>query len=451
MVDQPLAPVLPSKNHLFSGVATGARDEGGSIQGLSRKAEITMVDYLSQWLEAPAASDQGIREFLSRLAGHFGAEGAGLVGPFPGPCHSQLAWWKNGQVPEDTSFPWWEEEVIENLQTVSGSQLLERGKRTWVLSSLGEAGSPLALVWLNFSAPPSMAGGDGGLLSLAGHALWRGLNRARDPHPWALAMRSSQTREQLERSARLVGKLAHDFGNLLTGVLGFAELTLNQLTPGTLPHQFLKEVCDSGRQGASWVHKLQAFSRRGRPMNVRSDLAEAVARQEARIRSAWQGKAELAVQIAPDLPPVALDLAAVQTILENLLENALEALEQPGTIQLRVRTVDLSEQDCLLLMGKPRPGRFVELELTDPGRGVPEILQAGKLDEAFIAHRRRHRGLGLAVVYGILASTEGAIGFAPSPGKGSIVRVVLPINSAAPPEAEKQPPPPRPAIARSRS
>lgn len=398
-----------------------------------------MIEHLAGWLASPKTSSEGVQEFLARLAAHYGASGAGLVGPFPGPCSGQLSWWEKGQPPEG-SFPWLEEGLADSLQAIPAAKVIRGTDRAWLLALLGETGDPRALIWVAVPPDRKFSAGEMGLLPLAGYGLWRALDRAPRPHPWALGVRNAKGKEKLEQSARLTGKLAHDFANLLTGVLGFAELTLNQLSPGSSPHQFLSEVCQSARQGATWVHKLQAFSRRSRPANVWCNLADAMAFQQQRVRSTWPGKAEFAAWLPPDLPPVALEAASLHTVLEQLLDNAQEALEKPGIITLKARALDLAEQDCLLLLGQPRPGRFVEVTVTDPGRGLPEALQAGKLDEAFIAHRRRQRGLGLAVAYGILVSHGGALSFSPAPEKGSIVRAFLPVwvpaRSAVPPRPE---------------
>src|SRR5438270_925487 len=81
--------------------------------------------------------------------------------------------------------------------------------------------------------------------------------------------------------------LAHAFGNVLTGILGFAELTLGQLPSDSLPHHYVKEVLQSGQQGARWVQKLQMFGRRRSRDFPPALLHAAAAAEEARVRPAW--------------------------------------------------------------------------------------------------------------------------------------------------------------------
>src|SRR5262245_24738833 len=69
-------------------------------------------------------------------------------------------------------------------------------------------------------------------------------------------------RTRLEMAAAITSRLAHDFGNYLTGILGFTELGLSQATADTPQHRYLQEVLQSAQQGAAWIHRLQLFCRR---------------------------------------------------------------------------------------------------------------------------------------------------------------------------------------------
>jgi signal transduction histidine kinase len=233
----------------------------------------------------------------------------------------------------------------------------------------------------------------------------------------------------MEQAARLTAKLSHDFGNLLTGMLGFTELCLNQLDPRSLPHRFLGEVLQSAKEGADWVRKLQTSSRRSAAPDARCAPLDVIAQEQGRLDKAWAGKANLHAHLPPALPPVALNAANLQTLLMHLLDNARESLDQPGNVSLSARETTLSATECLALLGQPRPGRFVEIAIADTGRGLPPQVLSGRFDELFIATRVRHRGLGLGVVYGILASSGGGLAIA-SDQRGARVCVYLPVYHA---------------------
>src|SRR5437870_1018497 len=105
-----------------------------------------------------------------------------------------------------------------------------------------------------------------------------------------------QLTERLRQAAQVSSRLCHDFGNLLTGVLGFSELAAGQVANGTLAHQYLGEVRDVAAEGAAWLKKLAYFCR-GRPADFApASIYAAFAEQES-------PKAADGVELLPmDLP-----------------------------------------------------------------------------------------------------------------------------------------------------
>ena len=98
------------------------------------------------------------------------------------------------------------------------------------------------MIWVVRDSSRGFSETEARLLPLAGFALWRSLERDPRAQPLRFALSTAHAHARLERSARLTGKLAHDFGNLLTGILGFAELALHQAEPGSLVRQYISEV-----------------------------------------------------------------------------------------------------------------------------------------------------------------------------------------------------------------
>src|SRR5439155_11323573 len=117
------------------------------------------------------------------------------------------------------------------------------------------------------------------------------------------------------------GRLAHDFGNVLTGILGFAELSLPHLVPGAVPHRFVTEIWQAAQQGADWVRKLQYFGRRGPTPPALCGLAPLVTEELPRWRAACGPAAALQVAVPADLPAVALDPDSLRQLLGQLLDN----------------------------------------------------------------------------------------------------------------------------------
>src|SRR5262249_40427810 len=190
------------------------------------------------------------------------------------------------------------------------------------------------------------------------------------PAAWARSLERVQRQAQAEQAAVLTGRLAHDFGNILTGVLGFSELTLTRLAGDSPPPQYVQEVWQAAQRGAQWVHQLQLASRRTVPAFCPTALAPLVQQETARLRAAWGTDITLLAAVADDLPPLAADAEAVRQLLVALLENAREAIDGAGVVSLSARTVELTAEDCLDLLGRTQPGRHVEIAITDTGRGL---------------------------------------------------------------------------------
>ena len=108
--------------------------------------------------------------------------------------------------------------------------------------------------------------------------LVRWLAQQTEPAPAEASLRRS-----LERTAVLTSRLTHDFGNYLTGILGFTELTLTQVPGGTLPHRYLQEVLQSARQGAEWIRRLHWFCRRSEQSTWPAELTSVIEESRARL------------------------------------------------------------------------------------------------------------------------------------------------------------------------
>jgi signal transduction histidine kinase len=232
--------------------------------------------------------------------------------------------------------------------------------------------------------------------------------------------------QRLEEAAAVAGWLAHDFGNVLTGVLGFAELALEQAPPGSQLHDFLGEIQQTATRGADLIRKLVLFSRRHRTRAESTSLAEVTNRVAADARANWDAAVTLHVAVPAGLPAVALGGDAFAELLHQLLDNAHRALPAGGEVSLSARRAELDEAACAGLIGHAQPGSFVEVVVTDTGHGLSLEVRQRLLSEPFFSTRPRHHGLGLPVVYGILRSHGGGFSLDPAGEHGTVVRIFLP-------------------------
>lgn len=253
-----------------------------------------------------------------------------------------------------------------------------------------------------------------------------------------LALATARWQQSLERATAIIGRLAHDFGNHLTGIIGFAELAQSQVPANTLAQQYIKEVCHSGKLATSWLKTLQWINRRALPAFEPANLSDIVREQQARAEAEWDGAPQLQLDVAPDLPPVRVEGQALREALQQLLGNAREAIHGAGVVTLSARVATLSVEECRCWLGGPRPGPQVEISIQDTGTGFA-VDQERLWNECFYSTKPRHRGLGLLVAFGIARGFGGGLRLGPHPQQGALVRLAFPAATPAPPTAPARP------------
>jgi PAS domain S-box-containing protein len=236
--------------------------------------------------------------------------------------------------------------------------------------------------------------------------------------------------ESLERMA---GAVAHHFNNLLFSVQGNLEMALED--GGGLPEVtgYLEAAMASARRGARLGERMLAYlGYRWEPLSV-LDVAEICRDFLAMVRAGLPAGVTLVAELPDAGPPVRGRPEAVRRILENLVENAAEALEDRGG-EIRVRlggaagTALKSEELTPVGFQPDGDGRYAVLEVADDGPGIsPDDRE--HIFDPFFSTRFVGRGLGLAVVHGAVKALGGAVAVDGAPGKGSRFRVFLPAES----------------------
>ncbi|HEY3788886.1 MAG TPA: ATP-binding protein, partial [Urbifossiella sp.] len=166
-------------------------------------------------------------------------------------------------------------------------------------------------------------------------------------------------------------------------------------------------------------------------------------REEARLRAIMHPALRIEKDVQVGLPAVAVDAGPLQTAIGHLFENAVEACPKGGTVSVAAKQVDLTETEARSFLGKVSPGPHVLISFTDTGAGIKPDVRKRLFVEPFHTTKIRHRGLGLATVFRIVAAHRGGLQIeaVPHPGTGTQARMVLPLVAARPSITAPTPPP----------
>ncbi len=245
--------------------------------------------------------------------------------------------------------------------------------------------------------------------------------------------------QKLESLGVLAGGVAHDFNNLISSILGNAELVQADLLPGSAQLESVRAITQAARRAGDLTRQLLAYAGKAQfsiePVNL-NELAEEMV-QILRVSIPKDIKVEF--RLAPDLPAVEGDPTQLRQVVMNLITNAAEAIgENAGTITIKTDFMKLDEHalaDGYRPSTRP-PGNYVSIEIRDTGCGIgAETLE--RIFDPFFTTKFTGRGLGLPAVRGIVNGHRGAVKVTSRPGEGSAFRVLFPaLPGAAPRKSE---------------
>lgn len=386
------------------------------------------LDFVHSLLLSKSEEYASLAELLRALADAFFAPGAGLAS-FPDGVPLSIHPLVSG-VPLGDSFPPWQEQPdwIDNLcRARLALTMPRRAGGSCLATVLGTPQRGCWLLWLEDGVRSHWTDGEASLLALAGQALTRHLTNDDTLPAWAVALDRGSRREHLDAAASVVRRLAHDFGNILTGILGFSELGLAQQFGVNSPlHDYLTEIHRGALHGAEYINQLRTFARR-RATSTRSCSVVAVLNEEEkRLRPLLGADIHFHLDCPSELPLVAIDSESLRQALAIVFDNAREAIAGAGVIEVTVRSIQLNALEVGEMFGDVRAGDHVEIRVADSGVGLAPEVRRHLLREPFFSTKTRKRGFGLAMAYGILSAHRGGLDLLPRPEGGTMARLVLP-------------------------
>ena len=238
-----------------------------------------------------------------------------------------------------------------------------------------------------------------------------------------------QRSQRLESLGVLAGGIAHDFNNLLTPILGCASIQEEGDVPdrGALLER-LKTIHASSKRAKALTDQMLAYAGRAAVHPAAIDLSETVRDMLPLLEATASRSVTLHCDLDDGLSPIEADGNQIGQIVMNLVANASEAAKpEGGRIEVRTCAVDASRTllDACALGDPLEAGRYACLEVSDNGRGM-DAETCERVLEPFFTTKFTGRGLGLAVVLGIIRRHGGALQIESEPAAGSRFRVLLP-------------------------
>ncbi len=250
--------------------------------------------------------------------------------------------------------------------------------------------------------------------------------------------------QKMESVGRLAGGVAHDFNNMLSVIIGNAELALGDVSPGDKLQTRLEEILKAAGRSRAITRQLLAFARQQTIEPRVLDLNTTVESMLKMLHRLIGEDINLAWRPGNDLWPIKIDPSQVDQVLANLCVNARDAISGVGKIVIETRNVIFDQQYC-----KDHPGfttgQFVMLAVSDDGRGLDRETIKYIFEPFFTTKGQSHgTGLGLSMVYGIVKQNKGFINVYSEPGQGSTFKIYLPRHvgeaEPVPGESDKQMP-----------
>lgn len=219
--------------------------------------------------------------------------------------------------------------------------------------------------------------------------------------------------EKLASIGKLAAGVAHEINNPLTAVLTFSSLMLEQMPADDPRHERLSMIVQETNRARNIVRQVLSFAKEAPLKTVRINVNKPVAEIiDALIAQEAFKDIELSLDLSDDLPDIYIDPVQIGQVVLNILMNATHAITPPGKIQVTTKVAD----------------KFIELIITDTGKGIPEEHFKKIFDPFFTTKdKTKGTGLGLAVSYGIIKKHGGDIEVKSTVNEGSTFIVRLPV------------------------
>jgi signal transduction histidine kinase/CheY-like chemotaxis protein len=237
--------------------------------------------------------------------------------------------------------------------------------------------------------------------------------------------------ERLEMAGVVAGQIAHDFNNLLTPMLAYPELIRNEVKGNPVVGEYLDIIEKTAGDMSRLTQQLLALARRGRVGTEVFCINEVIEQVIRALQPIISKGVTIEYDLADNLLNATGSRDQMRRVIDNLCQNALDAMNGSGILNLKSENVYLDVP--FGAYSAVKIGEYIKITITDTGPGVPDEIRDKIFDPFFTTKRvskERGSGLGLSIVHGIIRDHKGYIDLESVPGHGAKFIVYLPISRA---------------------
>lgn len=294
---------------------------------------------------------------------------------------------------------------------------------------LGSDGAVLGVIAAFGTRPRMFTESDAHLLQIIGQRVGIEIERLREEEARLKLQEQLYHAQKMESIGTLAGGVAHDFNNILTGMMGFAELALLELGPRHAIAEHVRHILSLGARARDLVRQLLLFSRPSTGERQACDLQGLLSEFAALLGRTLPEHIEIELDLPQEGLVIEANPSQLQQVLLNIAVNARDAMPGGGRLRIEARSVTVDSPP----VPHVRPGRFVRVTLADTGSGIPPHILPHIFEPFFTTKEvGRGTGLGLAVAYGIIKAHGGWIDVESEVGRGTRFHLHLPALASRP-------------------
>lgn len=236
--------------------------------------------------------------------------------------------------------------------------------------------------------------------------------------------------QKMEAVGQLAGGIAHDFNNILTAIIGYASIILEDIQENDPVAVRVSHILGAAEKGANLVQNLLTFSRKQTSNPKPINLNKIITGIHNLLKKLIKEDIELRVSLSQDELIIMADDGQIGQVLMNLITNARDAMPDGGVLSIRTEKVSINDT-FIKTYGFGQIGEYALLTVSDTGIGMDEKTKE-RIFEPFFTTKEvgKGTGLGMAMVYSIIKQHNGYIDLYSEPDKGTTFKIYLPLLSS---------------------